>query len=279
MAERAKSSYKPVQATISEKLWKTSRGEDGVCCRRQHDTSGRAHHSGRGWGQAMTSLDSFKCRKILKVGTKSYVYYSLAAAEKNGLRGIARLPFSLKVLLENMLRHEDGRSVTKEDIQGFAQWLKTKTSDRGDSVPPRAGADAGLHRRSGRGRPRRHARRDEAPRRRSEEDQPAGSSRPRHRPFGRGHVFRQQRRVQEERRGGVQAEPGALPLPQMGAALVRGFPRRATGHRHLPSGEPRIPVAHRLDRARKPRSSTARRPRSKSLIRTRSSAPIRTPPW
>src|SRR4051794_1020034 len=78
----------------------------------------------------MTSLDSFKCRKILKVGNKSYVHYSLPAAEKNGLRGISRLPFSLKVLLENMLRHEDGRSVTKEDIQGFAHWLKTKTSDR-----------------------------------------------------------------------------------------------------------------------------------------------------
>ena len=78
----------------------------------------------------MTSLDSFKCRKILKVGTRSYVYWSLAAAEKNGLRGISRLPFSLKVLLENMLRNEDGRSVTKEDIQGFAHWLKNKTSDR-----------------------------------------------------------------------------------------------------------------------------------------------------
>jgi aconitate hydratase len=78
----------------------------------------------------MSSLDSFKCRKILKVGTRSYVHYSLPAAEKNGLRGISRLPFSLKVLLENMLRHEDGRSVTKEDIQGFAHWLKNKTSDR-----------------------------------------------------------------------------------------------------------------------------------------------------
>src|ERR1700752_3074963 len=78
----------------------------------------------------MTSLDSFKCRKILKVGNKSYVHYSLPAAEKNGLRGISRLPFSLKVLLENMLRNEDGRTVTKEDIQAFAQWLKTKTSER-----------------------------------------------------------------------------------------------------------------------------------------------------
>ena len=78
----------------------------------------------------MTSLDSFKCRKILKVGTKSYVHYSLPAAEKNGLRGISRLPFSMKVLLENLLRHEDGRSVTKEDIQAVAKWLKTKSSDR-----------------------------------------------------------------------------------------------------------------------------------------------------
>jgi aconitate hydratase len=78
----------------------------------------------------MTSLDSFKCLKTLKVGTKTYAYYSLPAAEKNGLKGISRLPFSLKVLLENLLRNEDGRSVTKEDLQGVAQWLKTKTSER-----------------------------------------------------------------------------------------------------------------------------------------------------
>ena len=78
----------------------------------------------------MTSLDSFKCTRALKVGTKTYVYYSLPAAEKNGLKGISRLPFSLKVLLENLLRNEDGRSVTKEDIQACAHWLKTKSSDR-----------------------------------------------------------------------------------------------------------------------------------------------------
>jgi aconitate hydratase len=78
----------------------------------------------------MTSLDSFRCCKILKVGKKTYAYYSLPAAEKNGLKGISRLPFSLKVLLENLLRNEDGRSVTKEDLQAVAQWLKTKTSDR-----------------------------------------------------------------------------------------------------------------------------------------------------
>ena len=78
----------------------------------------------------MTSLDSFRCCKSLKVGSKTCAYYSLAAAEKSGLKGISRLPFSLKVLLENLLRNEDGRSVTKEDLQAVAQWLKTKTSER-----------------------------------------------------------------------------------------------------------------------------------------------------
>jgi len=78
----------------------------------------------------MASLDSFKCLRPLKVGSKTYAYYSLPVAEKNGLKGISRLPYSLKVLLENLLRNEDGRTVSKEDIQAVAQWLKTKTSDR-----------------------------------------------------------------------------------------------------------------------------------------------------
>ncbi|MCS0502551.1 aconitate hydratase AcnA [Ancylobacter mangrovi] len=71
----------------------------------------------------MTSLDSFKSRKILTVGTKTYVYYSLPEAERNGLDGISALPFSMKVLLENLLRFEDGRSVTKQDIVSIKDWL------------------------------------------------------------------------------------------------------------------------------------------------------------
>src|SRR5471030_3437221 len=74
----------------------------------------------------MTSLDSFKCRKTLKVGGKTYVYYSLPQAEKNGLKGISRLPYSMKVLLENMLRNEDDRTVKKADIVAFAKWLKKR---------------------------------------------------------------------------------------------------------------------------------------------------------
>ncbi len=73
-----------------------------------------------------TSLDSFKARKKLKVGAKTYTYFSLKAAEKNGLSGVSKLPFSLRVLLENLLRFEDGRTVTKEDITAVVDWLSTK---------------------------------------------------------------------------------------------------------------------------------------------------------
>jgi aconitate hydratase len=75
----------------------------------------------------MPSLDSFKCQKTLKVGAKTYVYYSLPTAEKNGLKGISKLPYSMKVLLENMLRNEDDRTVKKADIVAFAQWARKKT--------------------------------------------------------------------------------------------------------------------------------------------------------
>ena len=71
------------------------------------------------------SLDSFKCRKTLTAGGKTYVYFSLPEAEKNGLAGISKLPYSMKVLLENLLRCEDGRTVKKADIAAMADWLKT----------------------------------------------------------------------------------------------------------------------------------------------------------
>jgi aconitate hydratase len=74
----------------------------------------------------VTTIDSFKSRKTLTVGGKTYTYYSLAEAEKNGLEGISRLPFSMKVLLENLLRFEDGRSVTKDDIVAVKEWLVNK---------------------------------------------------------------------------------------------------------------------------------------------------------
>jgi aconitate hydratase len=75
-----------------------------------------------------SATDSFNSRRTLKVGTAEYVYYDLREAEKNGLEGASKLPYSMKVLLENLLRSEDGRSVTKEAIQAVAAWLKDKGS-------------------------------------------------------------------------------------------------------------------------------------------------------
>ncbi|SNY90610.1 aconitate hydratase [Cohaesibacter sp. ES.047] len=69
------------------------------------------------------SLDSFNARKTLEVNGKSYTYFSLPEAEKNGLEGVSKLPFSLKVVLENLLRFEDGRTVTADDIRACAEWL------------------------------------------------------------------------------------------------------------------------------------------------------------
>src|SRR5690606_18536594 len=73
--------------------------------------------------EPVSHIDSFKCRRTLNVGGKEYVYYSLTEAEKNGLDGISKLPFSMKVLLENLLRFEDDRSVKKSDIENVAKWL------------------------------------------------------------------------------------------------------------------------------------------------------------
>ena len=77
----------------------------------------------------MHSKNSFKSKKKLVVGGKSYSIYSLPEAEKNGLQGISKLPKSLKVLLENLLRYEDDLTVDKNQIQAIQEWLKTKKSN------------------------------------------------------------------------------------------------------------------------------------------------------
>lgn len=78
----------------------------------------------------MTSLDSFKTLRQLNVNQTEYDYFSLPALESAGLSGISRLPHSLKILLENLLRYEDGLTVQREDIQALITWLTTKRSDR-----------------------------------------------------------------------------------------------------------------------------------------------------
>ena len=68
------------------------------------------------------SLDSFKSRKTLKVGARSYEYYSLPAAQEAGVGAVDRLPVSLKILLENLLRFEDNNTVKAADIKALSGW-------------------------------------------------------------------------------------------------------------------------------------------------------------
>ena len=75
--------------------------------------------------------DSFSARTTLRVGDATYEIFSLEKAEKNGLSGASRLPFTLKILLENLLRFEDGRTVTAEDVKSLTDWLESRgTADR-----------------------------------------------------------------------------------------------------------------------------------------------------
>ncbi len=76
----------------------------------------------------MASIDSLHTRRTLAVGGTSYVYYSLSAAEDAGLKGVSRLPVSMKVLLENLLRNENGGDTTEGDLKAVAAWVDNKGS-------------------------------------------------------------------------------------------------------------------------------------------------------
>ena len=73
--------------------------------------------------------NSFNSLKKININGKDYYYYSLIEAEKNGLTGISKLPKSIKVLLENLLRYEDDVTVSKKQIEDIKNWLKEKKSD------------------------------------------------------------------------------------------------------------------------------------------------------
>ena len=187
------------------------------------------------------SVDSFKARKELPVGDKTYVYYSLEDAEKNGLTGISALPMSMKVLLENLLRNEDGRTVKADDIKTFVAWLDNKGLEQ---------AEIGF-------RPARVLMQDFT-------GVPAvvdlaamrdgmnmlGGDPTRINPLVPVDLvidhsvvvdyFGTNQALSPERQARVRAEPGALQVPEMGPGCVRQFPRRPARHRHLPSGQSRI---------------------------------------
>ena len=73
--------------------------------------------------------NSYNCIKTIEIDGKSYKYFSLEEAKNNGLDGINKLPKSLLVLLENLLRFEDGVTVNKNQIEAIKNWLKDKKSN------------------------------------------------------------------------------------------------------------------------------------------------------
>jgi len=75
------------------------------------------------------SKNSYNSLSDMSVSNKDYKYYSLKKAENNGLEGISKLPKSLKVLLENLLRYEDDLSVNKNQINAIKEWLKSRKSN------------------------------------------------------------------------------------------------------------------------------------------------------
>ena len=208
--------------------------------------------------------NSFDARDTLKVGDREHTIFRLDALQSK--YDVARLPFSLKVLLENLLRTEGNGSVQAEDIEKLARWdAKAEPSEEIAFTPARvvmqdftgvpavvdlaamrdAMADLGGD---------------------AEQDQPARARRARHRPLRAGRRLRHARRLHAQRRARVRAQPGALRLPALGPGRLRQLLRRAARHRHRAPGQPRVPRARRLRRRQARHAPTP----------TRSSAPTRT---
>ena len=118
-------------------------------------------------------MNSFGSRGTLDVGKRKFEIHRLSALEAAGARSRGGLPFSLRILLENLLRNEDGKSVKAADIRALCAWDPAAEPSQRDRVHAGARAAAGLHRRARGGRPGGDARGDEGAGRRPDADQPA----------------------------------------------------------------------------------------------------------
>ena len=87
-------------------------------------------------GLAMTTPNTFGALTTLTAGGASYEYFSLPALERSGFANVARLPYATKILLENLLRREDGRHVKADDVRALAEWDFAGTRQREISFMP-----------------------------------------------------------------------------------------------------------------------------------------------
>ena len=190
----------------------------------------------------MTKSNSFHSRAHLHVGSHRIELFRLDALAKAKIGDVETLPYSLRILLENLLRHEDGKTVLPRRHRGGRRLEPQAPRRARGPVPAGARADAGLHRRArGRATSPRCATRSCSSAARPSDDQPAAPAdlvidhSVQVDEFGTQAAFRAQRRHR------VPAQPRALPVPALGPAGVRELQGRAAGHRHLPPGQPRVP--------------------------------------
>ena len=197
-------------------------------------------------------------------------YYSLPALEDAGVGPISKLPVSIRIVLEAVLRNFDGKRVSEHDVRTLANWNAKNPVSGGNSLRRRAHRAAGFHRRAAAGRSRRHAPRGGEAEEKSQADRAARAGRSRRRSLRAGRRRRHAGRAAAQPRVRVRPQPRALRVPQVGPAGVRDLQGRAARHRHRPPGQSRVP---RQGRALARRSTATR-----FIIPTRSSAPTRTRP-
>ena len=193
--------------------------------------------------------NSFGARTALDAGGKNYTIYALAALTKRGFN-LERLPFSIKVMLENVLRREDGENVTAAHVEALARWNGAKDGDQEFSFMPArvllqdftgvpVVADLAVMR--------------DAIRKLGGDPAKINPLQPADLvidhsvqvdSYGQASSFARNAGAR------VRAQPGALPVPALGAARLRQFPRGAARHRNRASGQPRIPGAGGLHFAR-----------------------------
>ena len=192
--------------------------------------------------------NSFDARAELDIGGRSYEIYRLDALQSK--YDVARLPFSLKVLLENVLRNEDGVGVRKEDVEAIATWDHMAEPSKEIAFTPArvvmqdfTGVPAVV---------------DLAAMRDAMADlggdpakiNPLRARRAGDRPLGPGRRLRHARRLPRQRRARVRAQPRALRVPALGPGRVRGLQGRPARDGDRPPGQPRVPGARRVRRRR-----------------------------
>ncbi len=189
------------------------------------------------------TINPFGSRATLRLGSEQAAVYRLGELARQGVAELDRLPFSIRVLLENALRYAGRGVVTEDHVRQLGGWHKEGA--RADRDPVHAGARgaAGLHRCALRGGPRRDARRDGADEGRPRPHQPRRPLRPGDRPLGAGGPLRLRQRVPAQRPARAGAQRRALPAPQVRPARLPQLPGGAAGHRHRPPGQPGVPGA------------------------------------